>query len=519
MTKVRLALVLALLVALPTASAARGDLTIAELRVEGPATLATTQADLLWTGTGAPALDLSGGLVRVERMGVAYDRVAGEVGVTTRPVYERATHEAATLRLEAGEGDALVSLRLAGPVEARVTDAAARPVAHALVASDAPALASCDGTTPICHEALGATEVAAADATLDLPADVILLLHGPTLVVDAGGETVRYASGASSRSENAATTRTEDVWVRVVVQRAAGTLATGGPATWYAETPTLTTAAATLGDATGRIDDGVRGYLASADEVRLTGDLVLALADVPDGRPPFKGGPTYADEVRVEVTGDLATVSLRAMPVYASSPAAAAGALAALLALAGAAAYYWPLLQFHATGALAPFYTRLRPPQLLDNGVRHAIYEIIRANPGISARSVHRLSDQSWGTVVYHLRQLEKHHLVVSRAVGRTRNYYENHGKYRGMEVQLACLRSDRARVLARLVVATPGIAQEELVERSTFPQPTTSYYVRKLKSAGLVEERRDGRYARYHPTGDVARFLEMADAHPTVEA
>jgi predicted transcriptional regulator len=105
----------------------------------------------------------------------------------------------------------------------------------------------------------------------------------------------------------------------------------------------------------------------------------------------------------------------------------------------------------------------------------------------------------------------------VSRSVGRTRNYYENHGKYRGMEVQLACLQSPRARALAHAIVARPGITQEQLAEGSGFPQPTTSYYVRKLKQAGLVEELREGRFARYTAHAELPRFLAISDHAPTL--
>jgi predicted transcriptional regulator len=104
----------------------------------------------------------------------------------------------------------------------------------------------------------------------------------------------------------------------------------------------------------------------------------------------------------------------------------------------------------------------------------------------------------------------------VSRALGRTRNYYENHGKYKGMEAQLACLQSDRARVLARAIVTQPGITQEQLAVAVSFPQPTTSYYVRKLKQAGLIEEQREGRYVRYVPVTDLPRFIQLSESSVT---
>lgn len=520
MAKLRLVVgALALLLALPLAdaAAARGQLDAASVALVGPVDLRAASGDIRWTGQGAPLLDATAATVHVERHGFRTERASTVLTLSTVPVSERSDHATSALRLEGGGADALLALRTTLPLDATLADAQARPAAYATLAQPRPDDGCIEGD-PLCWEAFGVTEARADQAAVTLPGEVRFLLYGPTLVVEEGGQSVTYASGRTQRTEGT-TSVTEDVWVLVVLTGAAGTLDASGDVAVYAPSPTLGTSRATLDAATGRVDDGFRAYLARGEAMDIQGDLDLALGAV-DAGPATAADVTYADAFAVAVRGDVQAVSVRALPFYSSSPYATVGLAATLLALAGAAAYAWPLVQFHATSAFLPFYTRLRPPQLLDNGVRNGIYSIICANPGISARAVHRLSEQSWGTVVYHLRQLEKHDLVVSRAVGRTRNYYENHGKYRGMEVQLACLRNERARVLARLVVDTPGIAQEELVARSTYPQPTTSYYVRKLKSAGLVEERRDGRYARYHPTGDVARFLDLADQHaPAAQA
>lgn len=518
MPKLRLAVgALALLLVLPlgAAATAHGQLDAGAVTLAGPAAFHADAADLRWTGDRAPTLDVHAAKVHVERHGYRTQTTAnGLVGVYSEPVNERFDHADATLSIEGDAADSLLALRSAMPLDATMGDATVRPAAFASVVHAFSEAIECNGDDPMCWTAAGVAEVAAAQATLQVPAQTRIVLRGPTLVV--GGAT--YASGRAQTTDGATVT-TDDTWLLVVLDGAAGTLdIADGDARLYAASPTLHTSRATLDGATGRLDDGARAWVAKGEAMDVGGDLDVTPGPVapaaPDGTKPL----TYAPSFDVKVQGDVKTVSVRALPFYEASPAASLGLAAALLAIAGATAYAWPLLQFHGTSALLPFYTRLKPPQLLDNDVRNGIYEIIRANPGISARAVHRQSDQSWGTVVYHLRQLEKHNLVVSRTVGRTRNYYENHGKYRGMEVQLACLRSERARVLARLVLTTPGIAQEELVERSTYPQPTTSYYVRKLKSAGLVEERRDGRYARYHPVGDIARFLELAD-HSAPEA
>lgn len=202
-----------------------------------------------------------------------------------------------------------------------------------------------------------------------------------------------------------------------------------------------------------------------------------------------------------DVRGDI--IEITAGAVRVQDPDALAGAAAggvALLAFVG-----WAL------------YTRLTSPVLLDNDVRAEIFRIVCGAPGIGAREVHRRSGRSWGTVVYHLRQLERHDLVKSRAMGRLRNYYENHGKWAGQENKLAALKGDRTLQIARAIADRPGIHQELLVQATGLPQSTVSYRVKRLREAGLVEERRDARFASYHPTDDLRRLLEVRSAEGAV--
>ncbi len=297
-----------------------------------------------------------------------------------------------------------------------------------------------------------------------------------------------------------------------------GVLTAAPDATLYAN-PTVV-ARHVAGVATGSFYDDARRIDIARDFI-LDGEIVLAF-DPPNPTPAsftvrneFEADPPqtiYAPAMTARLGGSVTATSETsipiAQPILATSSATAT--LVGSLTLLGALAYFWPLLKFHATVLLIPLYTRLREPEILDNEVRESIYAIITRNPGLSARAIHRESDHSWGTVVYHLRQLERHHLVTSRRLGRSRNFYENHGKYKGMEVELAALRSDKSALLARVIASDPGITQEGLTARAGLPQSTVSYYVRKLKEAELIEERRVGKYAAYYPARDIEGLLTL---------
>lgn len=512
-------LALVALLALPLAAAApaEGRLQVeGALALGGPATLDAAAGDLMWAREGVPDLVVQATGVHLERRGTnhtthALPLVPG-VRVDDSDVADRVDHAEATLTLRAGEGDQLVVVRGQGPTQVRAPAFDVRAVEAATLFR----AANSEGDrcrSERCAAATAVFEAAApsSDATFDGP--LRLYLRGPTLLVSTPEGDHEYASGVTTRTSGPLTI-VEDTWILVTVETASATLVADGPATWYSSAPRFDAPALAARESTGLLEVGVRSYRAHGEALDATGALVV----VPQ---PFQGAGGYAGEGEVvygqafdaTVEGDVAAINLRAAPVFADTPKEQMGLLAALGAATALLVYYWPHVAFHATSAALPFYTRLKRPEILENDVRNAIYAIIRASPGISARAVQRQSELSWGTVVYHLRQLERHHLVVSRALGRTRNYYENHGKYKGMEVQLACLQSPRALVLARLILQQPGMTQETLAQSSGFPQPTTSYYVRKLKQASLVEEQREGRYARYVPGVELGRYVGLADA------
>lgn len=524
MVSVRLAALavaaVALFAPLAAAAAAQGHLEAARLTLPGPASLAAEGIDYVWNAEGLPELTLRVDGLHVERIGTQTILAQGPAGpsavVTSRALDAKADHGAATLSLILEEGVQVVALRALGASTLNLTDAAVRPVGSVLHATTGLVVNPDQCRPPRCLDATGVYEISSAESRGEASGEIILLLRGPTLRVDDGAGGADYASGVTETQNGALVTR-EDAWIVVTATGAQATLA-GPSGTWYAGTPLLSTTAARFDGATGAIEVGAMQYRARDDMVRAAGELTIEME-------PAEAAATYADDQSVlyggafaaTLSGEISELNLRSAPVFVDSPGETAGLLAAILGGIAGIAYYWPRLAF----AAASLYTRLKQPDILDNDVRNNIYDIIRRNPGISARAVHRESEQSWGTVVYHLRQLERHHLVMSRTLGRTRNYYESQGNYRGMEIQLACLQSDRALALARAILAQPGITQEQLAQTTGLPQPTTSYYVRKLKQASLIDEQREGRYAKYLPHADLARYLELTEsaAPPTAPA
>ncbi len=169
------------------------------------------------------------------------------------------------------------------------------------------------------------------------------------------------------------------------------------------------------------------------------------------------------------------------------------------LGASGAAAFFGArrLLTF----LLAPLASRLQPSELLDNDTRRAIYEEIQGNPGINLRGLADELDLAWGTLLHHLRKLEKGHLVVSERYGKYRRFFLNGSTYtKDEQARLAALSAPSTARVAEYILENPGSSQAEIGEAIGVTASTILWHVRRLKKVDLVHEEREGRYVHYYP-------------------
>lgn len=68
----------------------------------------------------------------------------------------------------------------------------------------------------------------------------------------------------------------------------------------------------------------------------------------------------------------------------------------------------------------------LSQKEILEQPTRNSIYELIKLNPGLHFRSICRVLDKKMGVVQYHLKVLEKAHLIRSIRDGRYKFFFEN---------------------------------------------------------------------------------------------
>lgn len=102
------------------------------------------------------------------------------------------------------------------------------------------------------------------------------------------------------------------------------------------------------------------------------------------------------------------------------------------------------------------------------------------------------------GTLEYHLRQLEKHKLVVTRDDGRFKAYFPTEGMDRRDRDYLYYLRQEMPRNLALQIANEAGIGFQDLKEKVPVSGSTVSFHLKKLVEAGLIEDEKVGRRKVY---------------------
>jgi DNA-binding transcriptional ArsR family regulator len=185
-----------------------------------------------------------------------------------------------------------------------------------------------------------------------------------------------------------------------------------------------------------------------------------------------------------------------------------AGLLLGALGLGASGAAALVGLRRFATLLLAPLASRLTRSEILENDTRKQIYEAIEEEPGINLRGLADEVDVAWGTLLHHLKKLEKAHLVKSERYGKYRRFFKNGSTYSEEEQErLAALSTPSTARVAEYILENPGANQSEIGDEIGVTASTILFHVKRLKEVDLVEEEREGRYVHYYPnlTGEEA--------------
>lgn len=136
--------------------------------------------------------------------------------------------------------------------------------------------------------------------------------------------------------------------------------------------------------------------------------------------------------------------------------------------------------------------------KLLELGNRRKIYDYLKMVPGIHLRGLQRDLSMPIGTLEYHLYQMEKEGLLVTRENGRFKAYFTQEDLDRRDRDYLYYLRQDMPRRIALEVADEAGISFQRLAERLPISPSTLSFHLKKLLNAAILVETPSGREKTY---------------------
>lgn len=136
--------------------------------------------------------------------------------------------------------------------------------------------------------------------------------------------------------------------------------------------------------------------------------------------------------------------------------------------------------------------------KLLELDSRRRIYEHVCQVPGAHLRQLQRELEIPLGTLEYHLRQLERNGMVVTRSEARFKSYYPSTQIDRRDRDLLYYLRQEVPRRIALEIADQPGITFRDLAALLPVSPSTLSFHLKKLVKATIVGEVPAGRSKAY---------------------
>jgi len=158
---------------------------------------------------------------------------------------------------------------------------------------------------------------------------------------------------------------------------------------------------------------------------------------------------------------------------------------------------------------------------VLEQGTRNAIFELIRENEGLHFRKICRLLDKKMGVVQYHVSVLEKHGLIRAIRDGRYKCFFAtNQEKNRNVspDDRNEAMESLRETIITSLRRKTPQVLIQHLIRENVASHQTLSnvaqvspqaitFHTQRLASFGIIESQKDGRQ-KFYTLSDNARRI-----------
>lgn len=231
------------------------------------------------------------------------------------------------------------------------------------------------------------------------------------------------------------------------------------------------------------------------------------------GPSPAKGEVEQLQDIANAATGQPAPSS-PVNPIVSPGSSLEFGGGAAFGALAlmglGAAAVGFALFQ-----GGARFVT---PAEVLQNDVRQQMFAYLKRTVGANLKQLTDDLGLTTTNAIWHLRKLEEAGLIHSRRFNGYKVFYPAEGgvEARRMSLGRTALQNENAQEVFEHVVGNPGTHQREIARALGVNHGTVRWHLKKLLSAELITETRQGKASAYVPTEIGLQALRDVGPRPT---
>ena len=153
--------------------------------------------------------------------------------------------------------------------------------------------------------------------------------------------------------------------------------------------------------------------------------------------------------------------------------------------------------------------------ELMDNGLRERIMELLTRQPGCYLGKMGRDLGVPTSTLKYHLNILRSFDLVTTVKKGRCRHYFPKRRRFTDSEKRMfAALEHAPTRRMVEIIRESPGVSQAGLVARTGLSQSTVAWHMGKLEEMLLVSSERHG-VKEYYLTPEFRQVLDIMRGEP----
>ncbi|MFO8050312.1 MAG: CARDB domain-containing protein [Thermoplasmatota archaeon] len=162
------------------------------------------------------------------------------------------------------------------------------------------------------------------------------------------------------------------------------------------------------------------------------------------------------------------------------------------------------LLRFRFMGLLIPLYSKIKKSKI-DKGVRGEILGYLKAKPGANYSELKKNLDLNDGSLVHHLRILEREERIYSKKMGKYKLFYVTAYR-RNAEIQ-DYISPLQMRILD-IIDKNPGMVPKKLSRILDRSQTDMSYHLSELSRNGLLTKKKKGRNIHYFVKDEFAGTL-----------